>query len=1020
MLACAHTAAVLVLLVGCSAIDLCVGLGAGNKDHWTAPCPEGYRFIPRGDVYGAGTVFWDGGVLDEQACADLCTNDLEPNCVDPGWASNSLCDGKGNCVSPRCLNPGMFPDDARCVSFGYQTRTRRCSLNKLNEPNRLVDEQGRHGHGSTRFCSWICPGARYKNHEKKCTFKRTTCPPGQCFTPGVNTGRNSEKTRDDTKCTDSAPGLFKKGTSTANSCDRKKTWCPPGQYFTPGRNSEKTRDDTKCTDCAPGLFKKGTSTATVCDRKKTRCPPGQYFTPGRNSEKTRDDTECMDCAPGQFKKTSTTCAAMCNGQFDPDDPCGEKTEADCTGDLESVREVVRKACPVLCDTCETKSCPTGDEDDPACRSMHPADCHGSTAMQADCPVLCDVCDTTCAPGEYKDGDSTACTPKKTADNKGCADDERFVAGDRSNKTADDTSCAPCPDDEFKKTSTTCAAMCNGKFDPDEMCGEKTKADCDGGLQELSERVRKNCPVLCDTCETKSCPNGEEDDPACRYMHPAECNSTDDSLSSSMQAGCPALCKNCTTWCPPGEYKDGNSTTCTPKKEADNKGCADDQRFVAGDSSEMTKDDTSCVTCPNGHHRSNATTCTPKKTADNRNCADDQRFVAGKDTEKTKDDTSCAPCPDGEFKENSATCSAICNGEFVAEVDPPVCKNVAEAECRGGSGVTISAKCRILCRTKCAPLVCDGKADDARCATGVQKDDCNHQFTGEQTRAECPTLCGGCATDQPDDGAGAGGNGAKGDDDDDDDDDEDMAMYLTAAAVAVLVGGAVLCALCGNKCSDANEEGAAVSGSANKPNGTTDSYGNATATAASVTNVYGDLVDGGARRWYDVGAMPRTAAEQLLLDRAYGSNDFLVRESKGAQVITIAKAPGRYIHNTMEPATGSPGMFVVNSKMVAGNSVDAMIQRWLASPAEARADLGCSISDHGQKNTGNNTYGSGDGDGDVHGSDVAAKGDVYGELVDGPGDARQCSADLSFGRPSYSEQDSYAMAKSYGMRETSNV
>ena len=49
-------------------------------------------------------------------------------------------------------------------------------------------------------------------------------------------------------------------------------------------------------------------------------------------------------------------------------------------------------------------------------------------------------------------------------------------------------------------------------------------------------------------------------------------------------------------------------------------------------------------------------------------------------------------------------------------------------------------------------------------------------------------------------------------------------------------------------------------------------------------------------------------------------------------MTIAKAASRYIHNTMEPAAGSPGWFVVNSNEVAGNSVDALIQRWLASPA----------------------------------------------------------------------------------------
>ena len=55
-------------------------------------------------------------------------------------------------------------------------------------------------------------------------------------------------------------------------------------------------------------------------------------------------------------------------------------------------------------------------------------------------------------------------------------------------------------------------------------------------------------------------------------------------------------------------------------------------------------------------------------------------------------------------------------------------------------------------------------------------------------------------------------------------------------------------------------------------------------------------------------------------------------SAGAHVITIIKAPGMYVHNKMVPSADSPGAFVVNSKKIAGNSVDALIQRWLASPA----------------------------------------------------------------------------------------
>jgi len=53
---------------------------------------------------------------------------------------------------------------------------------------------------------------------------------------------------------------------------------------------------------------------------------------------------------------------------------------------------------------------------------------------------------------------------------------------------------------------------------------------------------------------------------------------------------------------------------------------------------------------------------------------------------------------------------------------------------------------------------------------------------------------------------------------------------------------------------------------------------------------------------------------------------------GCHVVTIGKAPGSCVHNKLAPVPSSPGVYTVNStKEVEGASVDALIERWLASP-----------------------------------------------------------------------------------------
>ena len=61
--------------------------------------------------------------------------------------------------------------------------------------------------------------------------------------------------------------------------------------------------------------------------------------------------------------------------------------------------------------------------------------------------------SACADGEYRGGNVTTCTPKKTHSN--CSDIEKFEGGEDSNKTVDDTTCIECEDGSYKFRPTSC-------------------------------------------------------------------------------------------------------------------------------------------------------------------------------------------------------------------------------------------------------------------------------------------------------------------------------------------------------------------------------------------------------------------------------------------------------------------------------------------------------------------------------------------------------------------------------------
>ena len=95
----------------------------------------------------------------------------------------------------------------------------------------------------------------------------------------------------------------------------------------------------------------------------------------------------------------------------------------------------------------------------------------------------------------------------------------------------------------------------------------------------------------------------------------------------------------------------------------------------------------------------------------------------------------------------------------------------------------------------------------------------------------------------------------------------------------------------------------------------------------------------------VGAMDRGDAENLL--RAAGSRvgDFLVRESRGVQVLTVVLDSGKAAHHTISEDAAS-GQCTVNKKhTVAAGSVEDLIKQWLADPASAKTVLRCSIVEH---------------------------------------------------------------------------
>jgi len=98
--------------------------------------------------------------------------------------------------------------------------------------------------------------------------------------------------------------------------------------------------------------------------------------------------------------------------------------------------------------------------------------------------------------------------------------------------------------------------------------------------------------------------------------------------------------------------------------------------------------------------------------------------------------------------------------------------------------------------------------------------------------------------------------------------------------------------------------------------------------------------------YFVGAMERGVAEKLLHDAGSRFGDFVVRESKGAHVLSVVKDAHTCTHHKINADVSVAGQFTINQKhSVAAGSLSDLIKGWLADPVRAEELLHCTIAEH---------------------------------------------------------------------------
>ena len=388
-----------------------------------------------------------------------------------------------------------------------------------------------------------------------------------------------------------------------------------------------------CKDCNSGKFKTGTSTATSCTSKRTTCGAGQKFTAGNDSEKAKDDSTCTACPDGTYKNSGTTCASKRT-------TCGVGKKFTAGSNSEKTK------------------------DDTTC--------------------------TACPDGTYKNS-GTTCASKRTT----CGAGQKFTAGSNSEKTKDDATCTTCSDGTYKNSGTTCKdhSVCSaGTYLKDATAAKDgTCTACPTNTFQPKDSVRDTCSShstcavgkylkdataakdgTCTACPTNTFQPKDSVRDKCsshstcaagRYLKDATAAKDGTCIACPTNMFQPKdsvrdRCRSHST-CAAGKYlKDATAAkdgTCTSKRTS----CGAGQRFIAGSSSEQTKDDTTCRTCSDGTYKNSPTTCSSKRNS----CGAADTFTAGRNSEKTKDDTICTACSGGTYKNSPTTCAACATGKY---------------------------------------------------------------------------------------------------------------------------------------------------------------------------------------------------------------------------------------------------------------------------------------------------------------------------------------------------------------------
>ena len=409
--------------------------------------------------------------------------------------------------------------------------------------------------------------------------------------------------------------------------------CSSGQYLAGFDTTKKG----KCTDqptCTSSQFLASASAVTKgsCADQPV-CKSSQYLSVASSTKRGTclDQPVCRidEYLVGSDATKKGTCAACTNTV------CASSTfrTGKCSGTANNYK----------CSTCTNIKCAAGSyrtgtcqgtTNEFKCQSCDNAKCKTNEFQAGTCAGTtnnfeCKVCDNVnCPSGAFRSGTCMGRTNGFTCTKHGNCPPGKFLSGQSTTSKGTCVDQPVCSSGQYLTSfNTTKKGVCASQ----PVCPSST-------YLAGSSAVTKGS---CTSCANANCPSGQfrsgvcggtANTFVCSACAHITCPAGQQRLGSCAGTGDGFACVACAD----GQYKN-SATSCTPKKQAG--ACAGGSKFVHGDASDKTRDDTTCAACPDGAFKDSPTTCAAKRST----CAPGSRFVLGDTAVKDKDDTACIPC-----------------------------------------------------------------------------------------------------------------------------------------------------------------------------------------------------------------------------------------------------------------------------------------------------------------------------------------------------------------------------------------